>query len=119
VDRDTLVSRTPTRAVVSLATEAGQNPIPSYWESWEVLTEGRRGWLGLLQGGGGLSGSSSASETCRKWILQRRVVVLIRDGLRASLKMAMTTGCYRENEGLGEIQIEERKEEMQRGSREG
>jgi hypothetical protein len=33
--------------------------------------------------------------------------------------MAMTTGCYRENEGLGEIQIEERKEEMQRGSREG
>jgi hypothetical protein len=45
------------------------------------------------------------------------VVVLVRDGLRASLKMATTTGCYRENEGLGEIQIEERKGEVQRGSR--
>jgi hypothetical protein len=32
--------------------------------------------------------------------------------------MAMTTGCHRENGGLGEIQIEERKGEVQRGSRE-
>jgi hypothetical protein len=54
------------------------------------------------------------SETCRKWILQRRVVVLVRDGLRAPLMMAMTTGCYRENEGLGEIHIKERKGELQR-----
>jgi hypothetical protein len=70
-----------------------------------VLTEGHRGRLGLLQGGGGLPGSSSASETCRKWILQWWVVVLVRDSLRAPLKMATTTGCYRENEGLGEIPI--------------
>jgi hypothetical protein len=33
--------------------------------------------------------------------------------------MATTTGCCRENEGLGEIQIKERKGEVQRGSREG
>jgi hypothetical protein len=32
--------------------------------------------------------------------------------------MAMTTGYHRENGGLGEIQIEERKGEVQRGSRE-
>jgi hypothetical protein len=83
-----------------------------------MLTEGRRGWLGLLQGGGGLPGSSSVSKTYRKWILQRWVVVLIRDGLRAPLMMAMTTGCHRENGGLGEIKIEERKGEVQRGSRE-
>jgi hypothetical protein len=81
-----------------------------------MLTEGRRGWLGLLQGGGGLPGSSSASETYRKWILQRWVVVLICDGVWAPLMMATTTGCHRENGGLGEIQIEERKREVQRGS---
>jgi hypothetical protein len=83
-----------------------------------MLTEGRRGWLGLLQGGGGLLGSSSTSEACRKWILQRWVVVLVLDNLRAPLTMAMTMGCHRENGGLGEIQIEERKGEVQRGSRE-
>jgi hypothetical protein len=33
--------------------------------------------------------------------------------------MATTTGCCRENKGLGEIQIKERKGEVQRGSREG
>jgi hypothetical protein len=30
--------------------------------------------------------------------------------------MVTTTGCHRENGGLGEIQIEERKREVQRGS---
>jgi hypothetical protein len=53
-----------------------------------------------------------------KRISQRWVVVLILDGLRAPLTMATATGCHRENGGLGEIQIEERKEEVQRGSRE-
>jgi hypothetical protein len=37
------------------------------------------------------------------------VVVLVLDGLRVSLAMATTTGCHRENRGLGEIQKEERK----------
>jgi hypothetical protein len=85
--------------------EAGRNPSPSYWEGKVVLTEGRRGWLGLLQGGGGLSGNSSASETCRKQILQWRAVVLVRDGLRAPLKMATTMRCQRGNGVQGEVQI--------------
>jgi hypothetical protein len=77
-----------------------------------MLTEGRRGWLGLLQGGSGLPGSSSASEACRKWILQRWVVVLVLNGLWAPLMMETTMGCHRENRGLGEIQIKERKGEV-------
>jgi hypothetical protein len=82
-----------------------------------VLTEGRRGWLGLLQGGGGLSGRSSASEAFRKWISQRWVVMLVLDGLRAPLTMATATCCHRENGRQGEVQIKERKGEVQRGSR--
>jgi hypothetical protein len=82
-----------------------------------MLTEGRRGWLGLLQGGSSLSGSSSASEVCRKWISQRWVVVLVLGGLRAPLMMATATHCHREIGRRGEIHIEERKGEVQRGSR--
>jgi hypothetical protein len=46
------------------------------------------------------------------------VVVLVLDGFRAPLTMATATGCHRESGGLGEIQFEERKGEVQRGSRE-
>jgi hypothetical protein len=46
------------------------------------------------------------------------VVVLVLDSLRVPLTMATAMGFHRENGGLGEIQIEERKEEVQRGSRE-
>jgi hypothetical protein len=45
------------------------------------------------------------SETCKKWILQRRVVVLVRDGLWALLAMATAIGCHRENGRQGEVQI--------------
>jgi hypothetical protein len=53
-----------------------------------------------------------------KWILQRWVVVLVLDGLQPPLTMATSTGCHRESGGPGEIQFEERKGEVQRGSRE-
>jgi hypothetical protein len=46
------------------------------------------------------------------------VVVLVLDGLQVLLTMATAMGCHRENGGLVEIQIEERKGEVQRGSRE-
>jgi hypothetical protein len=46
------------------------------------------------------------------------VVVLVLDDLWVPLAMVMATGCHRGNGGLGEIQKEERKGEVQRGSRE-
>jgi hypothetical protein len=45
------------------------------------------------------------------------VVVLVLDGLQIPLTMATATGFHRENGGLGEIQIRERKGELQRGRR--
>jgi hypothetical protein len=47
-------------------------------ESGARLTEGRRGWLGWLQGGGGLSEVSSASKACRRRCSRWCVVVLVR-----------------------------------------
>jgi hypothetical protein len=67
------------------------------------LTEGCRGWLGWLQGGGGLSEACSASETCRRGC-SRVVRGCARSrGPRAPSTMVAFSCCQRGNERQGEV----------------
>jgi hypothetical protein len=82
------------------------------------LTEGCRGWLGWLQGGGGLSEACSASKTCRRGCSR-----VVRGHARSRGPRAPSTmvafSCYqRGNERQGEVQILRRKRTVQGESRE-
>jgi hypothetical protein len=74
-------------------------------ESEVRLTEGRRGRLGWLQGGGGLSEIPLRIRSLQKEVFEEVRGRARPRGPRVPSKMAMSSRCQRGNEVWGEVQI--------------